>query len=85
MWNDGLHILWNHRTQLYNEDKECGLQLLPKLTTEHVNLNSYLVLNVRLATQVLSSSVAGVLTAYGPPVYAATATFCTMMDLTGKI
>ena len=80
MWNDGHFILWTHLTQMYNEDKECGLQLLPKLKEEHVRLNSYSIMNVRLAAQVLSSSVAKVLFAYGPPEAAGTAKFCSMMD-----
>ena len=45
-----------------------------------MRLNSLSVMIVRLATQVLSSSVAKVLFAYVPPEAAATAKFCLMMD-----
>ena len=37
-------------------------------------------MNVRLAAQVLSSTVSEVLLAYGPPEAAETAHFCSLMD-----
>ena len=37
-------------------------------------------MNVRLAAQVLSSSVGNILTEYGPPEAAGTAKFCSIMD-----
>jgi len=60
MWKYGFDILWNHISNIYYEDLECGLKLLPKLTRDHVHLNSYSKMNVRLAAQVLSSSVGNV-------------------------
>ena len=80
MWNNGKYILWSHITDLYHEDQDCGLLLLPKLTYEHVNLSPYSVMNVRLAAQILSSTVGKVLEAYGPPEASATANFCSIMD-----
>ena len=75
MWNSGLYILWS-QSRFYYEDLEMGLHYLPKITQEHIRLNSYSVMNVRLAVQILSSSVANVLRQYGPPEAAGTATFC---------
>ena len=40
----------------------------------------YSKMNVRLAAQVLSSTVSKVLLAYGPPEAAETAHFCSLMD-----
>ena len=80
MWNGGLFLIWNHISDIFYEDQECGLQLLPKLTYEHINLTPYSIMNVRLAAQVLSSTVSEVLTNYGPSDAAGTAKFCLMID-----
>ena len=66
---------------IHNEDVECGLYLLPKLSFEHSNLTPYGVMNVKLAVQVLSETVANVLLQYGFPEASETATYCKMMDL----
>ena len=65
MWNNGLHILWNHISQLYYDDLDCGLKLVNKLTS---------------AAQVLSDTVGNVLNEFGPPEAVGTAQFCRMMD-----
>ena len=43
-------------------------------------MSSYSAMNVRLAAQVLSSTVGNVLLSFGPPEAAGTAKFCLMMD-----
>jgi len=80
LWNNGSFLLWSHISQIFFEDQECGLHLLPKLTYDHIKLTSYSVMNVRLAVQILSSSVAKVLSEYGAPESTETARFCLMMD-----
>jgi len=75
-----IFILWQHITQLFHQDIDNGLKLLPKLTYEHINLNSYSIMRVNLAAQVLSATVAAVLQSFGPPEAAATAKFCKMVD-----
>ena len=80
MWNDGLFILWQHIAQMFYQDIDNGLKLLPKLTYDHINLNSYSVMRVSLAAQVLSASVAAVLKSFGPAEAATTAKFCEMVD-----
>ena len=33
MWNNGMYLLWQHITQMFFQDIDSGLKLLPKLTT----------------------------------------------------
>lgn len=80
MWNDGFKLKWNHIADIYNEDHETGLKLLPKLTQEHINLNAYSKMTVKYAAQVLSKSVSVVLKNFGPSKAKETATFCEMID-----
>ena len=80
MWNKGYFIIMNHIADLYYENVDYGLKLLPKLTNEHFKLMSFSVKNVRLAVQALSSSVGNVLNEFGPPEAAGTAKFCLMID-----
>ena len=80
MWNDGLFILWQHIAQLYYQDIDNGLKLLPKLTYDHINLSSYSIMRMGLAAQVLSASVAAVLQSFGAQESAATAKLCYMID-----
>ena len=61
MWNNGFFLLWTHISKLYYEDADCGLRLLPHLTSDHINLTPYSVMRVKLAVQILSSTVSGVL------------------------
>lgn len=80
MWNDGLFILWQHIAQLFYQDIESGLKLLPKLTYDHINVTSFSAMRVNLAAQVLSASVAAVLRSFSPPDTAGTAKLCEMVD-----
>jgi len=80
MRNDGYHLFWSHIAQMFHEDLECGLQLLPKLSYDHIMLTSYSKMNVKLAAQVLSTTVSKTIKAYGSPESAGTAKFCEMMD-----
>ncbi|XP_015776465.1 PREDICTED: uncharacterized protein LOC107354492 [Acropora digitifera] len=41
MWNDGHYLLWQHITQVFHQDVENGLKLMPKLTFDHIKLNSF--------------------------------------------
>ena len=75
MGNNGLHIIWSHISQLYYDDLDCGLKLVNKLTSDHINLTPYSVMRVRLAAQVLSDTVGDVLK-FGPPEAAGTAQLC---------
>ena len=80
MWNSGFFILWSHISTLYYQDLECGLKMLNKLTSDHINLTPFSVMRVRLAAQVLSETVGQVLNSFGPADAVGTAQFCLMMD-----
>lgn len=80
LWNNGKHLLWRHITELYQKDLENGLQLLPRLTRDHVYLNAHSVMNVRLAAQVLSFRVGSVMSDYGPDGSEETATLILLVD-----
>ena len=78
MWNVGMFLLWNHIVDIFYEDQECGIHILPKLCMEHIKLTPYSTINVKLAAQVLSYTVSKVLLKYEPP---ETAKFCSLIDM----
>ena len=80
MWNEGMYLTWKHIKDIFYEDRENALHLLPKLTQDHVSLTPFSIMNVRLAAQVLSSSVGSILKEFGPPESAGTAQFCILID-----
>ena len=80
MWNDGLYILWQHIAQLYFQDAESGLKLLPRITFDHIKLSSYSTMRVNLAAQVLSATVASVIRSFGSSDATQTAKLCEMVD-----
>ena len=55
------------------------MNLLPKITYDHIKLISYSIMNVKLAAQVLSSTVSNVLSNYAPPDAAKYTKFCLLM------
>ena len=55
------------------------MNLLPKITYDHIKLISYSIMNVKLAAQVLSSTVSNVLSNYAPPDAAKNAKSCLLM------
>ena len=65
---------------LLYQDIDNGLNLLPRLTNDHIHLSSHGVMRVNLAALVLSPSVAAVLKEFGPPEGAGTAKFALKMD-----
>lgn len=58
LYKNGKEILWAHIIEVYNIDSKNVTRKLPKLKFEHVYLDSYSRMRVKLATQVLSNSVA---------------------------
>ena len=64
MSNSGFFRIWSHILRLYYEDLECGLKLVNKLTSEHVNDTSNSVIKVKLATQLLSETIDNVLKSF---------------------
>ena len=52
MWNNGKELLWTHISSAFYQDQENGLHLMPRLSVDHIELNSYSVMRVGLAAQV---------------------------------
>ena len=46
MQKNGAFILWNHISDIFHEDTEYGLQLLPKLSNKHIKLTPYSKRNI---------------------------------------
>ena len=61
MWNDGKDIIWTHIFKLAQDELSRDIKLAPKLTMDHVDLNPFSKMNVKLATQVLSQTTANIL------------------------
>jgi hypothetical protein len=80
MWNNGQYLLFRHVADLFYSDQEFALHTLPKLSLDHIVLTSYSKMKVKLAVQVLSSSVAIALEESGKEEVAGTAQFCRMMN-----
>ena len=80
MWNEK-ELIWSHIAQLYHSDVEQALHQLPKLTPDHSNLTSFSKMQVSLAVQVLSKTVALGLRRHYPGGQAdETAKFCEMVN-----
>ena len=79
MWN-GNDIVWYHLIKLYNNELGRNLKLIPKLTSEHFNLTPFSVMNVRLASQVLSESVSRVIESFYFAYMHKTAELCKFAD-----
>ena len=77
LWNDGKEIVWKHFIKIV--DDQLSLKFMVKLTEEHIRLNPYSAMNVRLATQTLSESVGKILYQRYPEAHA-TAELCIKMD-----
>eukprot|EP00794_Sanderia_malayensis_P001207 gene1207-583_t len=52
MWNNGNDLLWTHISSAFYQDQENGLHLMPRLSVDHIELNSYSVMRVSLAAQI---------------------------------
>ena len=80
MWNDGQYLLFKHIADIFYWDQAVALHVLPKLTLEHIVLTSFSKMKVKLATQVLSRSVALALEESGNSEVLGIAEFCRMMN-----
>ena len=79
MWNE-YDMVWTHVWQVFSDENINGLKLIPKLSSDHVNLTPYSLMTVKYAAQVLSKSMATVLFDHYPVDRHATAEFCKMID-----
>ena len=79
MCKNGMFQSMNHISDIFYEDRECGLNILPKPLNEHIKLTRSSKMNVKLAAEVLSSNVSKVVFGNGSPKAANTAHFCSLM------
>jgi hypothetical protein len=80
MWNNGQYLLFRHIADLFYSDQEFAFHTLPKLSLDHIVLTTYSKMKVKLATQVLSRSLAIALEESGKDETGGTAQFCRMMN-----
>ena len=81
MWNNDKYMLWDHIAKLYYSDLDSGLHQLPKLTTDHILLQSFTKMKVSLAVQVMSNTVSLALQRhYSTGEASETAKLCKMMN-----
>lgn len=78
-------IEWAHIHQFYQQDCKLGVRQAPKLTRKHFDLPGFSRMNVRMAAQILSHSVAkgmSLMSSFGalPPSAERTAEFCNLFD-----
>ena len=64
LWNNSYYLLWKHVANCNEKDCIGQVRKRPRLTNEHISLNSYSVMRVNLAAQVMSSLVSKVMLAY---------------------
>ena len=50
--------MWKHIEDFYDLDSRSPIRMAPKLTRKHIDLPAFTNMRVKLATQVLSHSVA---------------------------
>ena len=65
MWNNGHYLIWEH---------------IAKISPNHVQLNSFSCMNVKLAAQVLSATTSTLLNTYYGQETTGTANFCEYMN-----
>ena len=80
MWNNGSYLLFRHIADLFYSNQEFALHVFPKLSLDHIVLTPYSKMKVKLATQVLSRSVAIALEESDNEEVLGTAQFCRMMN-----
>ena len=80
MWNDGRYLLFKHIADLFYSNQEFALHILPKLSLDHIVLTLHSKTKVKLATQVLSRTVAITLEESGDEEVLGTSQFCRMMN-----
>ena len=73
-------MFWLHIANLYHENLNHVLKLVPKLKYEHINLTPFSKTNVRLAAQVFSKAAGKVIEHFGPPEALEISKFCVMID-----
>ena len=68
MWNANKYIFWQHTVQVFQEDLQNGLKVIPRITNDHINLTPYTLITVMLAEEVLSEGMSIALSKFESPV-----------------
>ena len=79
MCKNGVFQSINHISDIFYEDRECGLNILPKPLNEHIKLTRSSKMKVKLSAGVLSSAVCKVVFGNGSPKAANMTHFCSLM------
>ena len=66
--------------QVFQEDLQNGLKIIPRITNDHINLTPYSLMTVKLAAQVLGKSMSIALSEFESPDTEQTAIYCDMID-----
>ena len=71
---DNVTISWKYISQMYKLDtqRQIDMRLAPKLSYKHVDPPPFSLMKVKLASQVLSSTVTASITTYGPMLFVVT-------------
>ena len=80
LYKDGHSIKWPHIVSTVREDKELPLTKLKNIREEHINLSPQLRMRVRLAAQILSTSMAVAIRQRHLPDMEQTSIFCEKLD-----
>ena len=81
MWNDNKYLIWQHIVQVYQDELENELKILPKLTHGHLYPTPFSVITVKYVVQKLSKIMLLALSTFETPEGTATAECCEMINL----
>ena len=80
MWNNGHYLIWEHTAKISHNELANGVKCTTKISPNHVKLNSFSCMNVKLAAQVLSATTSTLLNTYYGQETTRTANFCEYMN-----
>ena len=80
MWNNGHYLIWEGVAKISHDKLANGVKCTTKITPNHVQLNSFSSMNVKLVAQVLSATTSALLNTYYGQETTRTANFCEYMS-----
>ena len=80
MWNNGHYLIWEVVAKISHDKLANGVKCTTKITPNHVQLNSFSSMNVKLVAQVLSATTSALLNTYYGQETTRTANFCEYMS-----
>ena len=76
MWKNGHYLVWEHFSKISHDEIANGIKCITKITPNHVQLNLFSCMIVKLAAQVLSATTSTLLNTYYEKETTGTANFC---------